>query len=903
MAAGLNNVLKHLRKVAAAENAEQLSDRQLVERFVAESDEAAFAALVQRHSGMVLNVCWRVLQNDSDADDACQATFMVLARKASSIRKKDLVASWLHGVAYRAANNLRTENVRRLAREGQAAASKSRPKSEVTWREVQTILDEEIQRLPEELKGPVLLCYLEGKAHNEGAQQLGWSLTTFRGRLERGREVLRKRLTQRGVALSGALLAAVLSEKAASAAVSGSFLSVLVKGALATETTKGVVSALAQGVMKAMLITRLKTITTVVLVATLIAFGGGLLIQQMAAGQPINARQEGANPASQKADAPNPARGNEEPKKEDAATKQERNKFLGTWQLVSVKSGSGYGITSKEELEESLRARMAELAEAVGFYVVYDGAGMWKQYTEGDPAFSFLNYSGTSEIDPSKEPKTIDYVVTTGNAQAEKAGQNEKGQTKRAIYEFVANETLRVCIGAPGKERPADLSKPDQGQLLWVLQRVKKEQTKLDPDKKQTAPLRLEGSVFKLDQDKKQPAPLHYYPDAKQRELNKQLQDFENELRKKWEKEPDATKAKLLQSGLEHYRERVKAMEEELKKLEKGWKEKGKRQGALPPGLELKGSIFTPGGTDRTGTAKSGHIVFWRQQGAHDMVLASINPDGKNYVQLTNDARLFDLPAGDLALSPAGTLVAYGVMPFEEMTKRHPRQEIRLVSLTKKQEPRKLEVRGHFWRWSPDGKSLLIATREAGAFQHQIIDIATKKAKPLKLPSVEAAKDANGPVGHQVIDWSADGTWFLTGCYSGKGPKRAELYQVKSDGSEVKPIAPLGPGLLARFSPDGKQVLYHGVDDKGHQHLYVFDLARRSPKRCSQEENGSFHGFCWSPDGKRIAYVWQQDEAQRQGGQLETFLMMASIDGKESKALLSEKAEFRDPTIDAPDWR
>src|SRR5580700_852231 len=152
MAAGLNIVLNHLRKVAATENAKQLSDRQLVERFVATRDEAAFTVLVKRHSAMILSVCWRVLQSEADADDACQATFMVLARKASSIRKKDSVASWLHGVAYRAANNLRTENVRRLARERQAAASKSRPKSEVTWREVQTILDEEIQRLPDELK-------------------------------------------------------------------------------------------------------------------------------------------------------------------------------------------------------------------------------------------------------------------------------------------------------------------------------------------------------------------------------------------------------------------------------------------------------------------------------------------------------------------------------------------------------------------------------------------------------------------------------------------------------------------------------------------------------------------------------------------------------------------------------
>ena len=287
MAAGLNTVLKHLRKVAAAENAEQLSDRQLVERFVAESDEAAFTVLVRRHSAMVLNVCWRVLQNDSDADDACQATFMVLARKASSIRKKDSVAAGCTAWPIAPRTTCARKTCAAL-RERQAAASKSRPKSEVTWREVQTILDEEIQRLPEELKGPVLLCYLEGKAHNEGAQQLGWSLTTFRGRLERGREVLRKRLTQRGVALSGALLAAVLSEKAASAAVSGSFLSVLVKGALATETAKGVVSAqdlsLAQGVMQTMFWNKLKIGLAAVLL-TVIAVGvGGLALNGFAGG-------------------------------------------------------------------------------------------------------------------------------------------------------------------------------------------------------------------------------------------------------------------------------------------------------------------------------------------------------------------------------------------------------------------------------------------------------------------------------------------------------------------------------------------------------------------------------------------------------------------------------------------
>jgi WD40 repeat protein/thiol-disulfide isomerase/thioredoxin len=181
---------------------------------------------------------------------------------------------------------LRKQNVRRLARERQAAASKSGPKSEVAWREVKTILDEEIQRLPEELKSPVLLCYLEGKAHNEGAQQLGWSLTTFRGRLERAREVLRKRLTQRGVMLSEVLLAAVLSEKATSAAVSGSFLSILVKRALASETTKGVVSAhalsLAQGVMQTMFLNQMKIGVVAVLLMFITVGVGGLALHGFA---------------------------------------------------------------------------------------------------------------------------------------------------------------------------------------------------------------------------------------------------------------------------------------------------------------------------------------------------------------------------------------------------------------------------------------------------------------------------------------------------------------------------------------------------------------------------------------------------------------------------------------------
>ena len=151
------------------------------------------AILMERHGAMVLGVCRRVLGNHHDAEDACQATFLVLARKSSSIRKKGALSSWLHGVAFRIASDLK----KRLTRRG-SPDTKRKPSSamatdiDVSWREVQCILDEELARLPENYRLPVVLCCLEGKARDEAAQQLGWSTASFRGRLDRGREMLRR---------------------------------------------------------------------------------------------------------------------------------------------------------------------------------------------------------------------------------------------------------------------------------------------------------------------------------------------------------------------------------------------------------------------------------------------------------------------------------------------------------------------------------------------------------------------------------------------------------------------------------------------------------------------------------------------------------------------------------------
>ena len=169
----LQAVLHLLHKRANAQTLHALTDSALLERFVAHADQDAFTALVERHGPMVLGLCRRVLRRAHDAEDAYQATFLVLARKASSIRKKDALASWLHGVAYHAAANLRRAEIRRNARlSPRQEAIQADPAAEATWREVRTAIDEELALLPQRYRAPLILCYLEGRTRDEAARLL-----------------------------------------------------------------------------------------------------------------------------------------------------------------------------------------------------------------------------------------------------------------------------------------------------------------------------------------------------------------------------------------------------------------------------------------------------------------------------------------------------------------------------------------------------------------------------------------------------------------------------------------------------------------------------------------------------------------------------------------------------------
>jgi RNA polymerase sigma factor (sigma-70 family) len=213
-------VLQHLRKLAAGADAEQASDAHLLERFHVHGDEAAFATLVDRHAGLVWNVCRSVLRNWHDAEDAFQATFLALARKPGSIRRREAVAGWLAGVAYHLALKVQASAARRRVHEERAPVpSTPDPFLDMTLRELHCVLYEELQRLPEKCRAPLVLCYLEGRTHEQAARQLGWTKDTVRGRLNRGRERLRARLTRRGITLAAGWLTTALATPAAPAAL------------------------------------------------------------------------------------------------------------------------------------------------------------------------------------------------------------------------------------------------------------------------------------------------------------------------------------------------------------------------------------------------------------------------------------------------------------------------------------------------------------------------------------------------------------------------------------------------------------------------------------------------------------------------------------------------------------
>jgi len=288
--ASSRDVLRHLNTLFHCGVAWQLSDAELLERFVAGRDEdaeAAFAALVDRHGAMVLGVCRRVLGNRDGSEDAFQATFLVLAKKAAVLARRDQLASWLHGVARRAALDARARAIRQKAKENRLVATLPvEPPDQTMASELRTILDEELARLPDRHRTVIVLCELEGLSRRDAAVRLGISEGTLSSRLARAKQRLRDRLTRRGFALSAAILASLLGQDAHAVLVSRALVDSTIRAAslvAAGSSLAGVVSTsvttITDGVLKAMLLAKLKFVVLGVISLAVVTAGVGVMAQ------------------------------------------------------------------------------------------------------------------------------------------------------------------------------------------------------------------------------------------------------------------------------------------------------------------------------------------------------------------------------------------------------------------------------------------------------------------------------------------------------------------------------------------------------------------------------------------------------------------------------------------------
>jgi RNA polymerase sigma factor (sigma-70 family) len=292
----LDLLLCQLNDLLVARPAGDATDGELLLSFTGCHDDSAFATLLQRHGPMVWGVCRRVLGCETDAEDAFQATFLVFVRNARHIRKHDSVGSWLHGVAYRIAVKARTQAARRRDLERLAAAgSQADPAVEASQRELRALIDEELIRLPEKFRTPLVLCCLEGKSRSEAAQQLGWKPGTISSRLARGRDLLRERLTRRGITLAATPVLVLLAEEATAAAVPVGLVATTLNLVILVAAGEGLapsasVAALAKGVLQAMTWSKLKTVAATLFLAVLACAGAGALALQA----PAEQRQKGS---------------------------------------------------------------------------------------------------------------------------------------------------------------------------------------------------------------------------------------------------------------------------------------------------------------------------------------------------------------------------------------------------------------------------------------------------------------------------------------------------------------------------------------------------------------------------------------------------------------------------------
>ena len=432
----MNRVIQHLLATCGREG---MTDGELLTRFLSGRDDAALAALVGRHGPMVWGVCCRLLRGHHDAEDAFQATFLVLAQKAVTLPNRERVGNWLYGVAHQTAVRMRASAAKRGLRERQVVVMPEPTTAEqYVWNDLSPVLDEELSRLPDKYRVLIVLCDLEGVTRKEVARRLDLPEGTAASRLAAARAMLAKRLTRRGIVVSGGLMGAVLSQQA-SAAVSPLVLSSTIKAvtlvaggqAAATGGVSVTVATLTEGVLKAMLMSKLKSAAAVLLVV-LVCIGGGVAVTPMVMGKQPNSPKK-SDDKKRAMDNKKQAEAKEAALKDAVAW--EIKKLEGSWQVQSqTYQGNPFDDSKPNEF-------------------VFSGNTLTiKTRGQDDAKMTFT-------IDPAKKPKTMDVKPEKEPEPGTKVVNGE------LIYEL-NGDTLKICVGFP---RPKELT--DKDQPLIILKR------------------------------------------------------------------------------------------------------------------------------------------------------------------------------------------------------------------------------------------------------------------------------------------------------------------------------------------------------------------------------------------------------------------------------------------------
>ncbi len=440
--AAFSSFMQMLRRIAAGHARDEQADAALLARFVRQGDQTAFEVLVHRHGPLVWGVCRRMLTRTEDAEDAFQAVFVVLLRRAGSIRDGSLLGNWLYGVAYRVAVRARTRAARRAGREKQGMLAEPAATAIETTTDWQPLLYEEVFRLPEKYRRPIVMCYLSGKTNEEAAVALGWPVGTVKGRLSRARELLRVRLGRRGVCLAGAALTGTLSAVRLDAAVPPTLMQSTLAGTV-TGMTAGIsphALTLGQGVMQVMFWNKCATFGMVLAALALLAggtvlsyFGLSALAQDRAVG--------GAAPIVRTLPPVAQPAPNADAQDKKNAGGNDLMKIQGIWKLQS-REFDGQPAPAEDTKDVTLEIN-----------------------ANGDWRLSFGPGKATNQalvfIDPSKKP----------------AGMEVRGPQGRVFWSGlykVEGDTLTICHNAWPDAPPPEEFKSSAMHNLWMWKRTGK---------------------------------------------------------------------------------------------------------------------------------------------------------------------------------------------------------------------------------------------------------------------------------------------------------------------------------------------------------------------------------------------------------------------------------------------